>query len=76
MLRAALAARDLAGVEGRTNANAGDQSSPLAGPNKNGTRHTSGNLRPEFGGTGNHNSDLKTLAGNTWPAPWTGGRCN
>lgn len=46
----------------------GDQSSPLAGPNKNGTRHTSGNLRPEFGGSGNYDRDLKTLAGNTRPA--------
>jgi len=46
----------------------GDQSSPLAGSNKNGTRHTSGNLKPEFGGTGNYDEDLKTLAGETRPA--------
>ncbi|HGM7301878.1 TPA: RHS repeat-associated core domain-containing protein [Stenotrophomonas maltophilia] len=46
----------------------GDQSSPLAGPNKNGTRHTSGNLKPDFGGTGNYDSDLKALAGDTRPA--------
>jgi len=46
----------------------GDQSSPLAGPNRNGTRHTSGNLRPESGGTGNYDEDLKTLAGDTRPA--------
>jgi hypothetical protein len=46
----------------------GDQSSPLAGGNKNGTRHTSGNLKPEFGGTGKYDDDLKTLAVDTRPA--------
>ena len=46
----------------------GDQSSPLAGPNKAGTRNTSGNLTPENGGTGNYDDDLKTLAGDTRPA--------
>lgn len=46
----------------------GDQSSPLAGGNKSGTRHTSGNLKPEFGGTGKYEDDLKTLAGDTRPA--------
>ena len=45
----------------------GDQGSPLAGPNKSGSRHTSGNLKPEFGGTGNYDDDLKTLAGDTRP---------
>lgn len=43
----------------------GDQSSPLAGPNKAGTRNTSGNLTPENGGAGNHDDNLKTLAGDT-----------
>lgn len=45
----------------------GDQGSPLAGPNKSGSRHTSGNLKPEFGGTGNYDDDLKALAGDTRP---------
>lgn len=45
----------------------GDQSSPLAGPNKSGTRHTSGKLKPEFGGSGNYDDDLKALAVDTRP---------
>jgi RHS repeat-associated protein len=46
----------------------GDQTSPLAGPNKSGNRHTSGNLAPQHGGSGDYDTDLKTLAGNTRPA--------
>ncbi|WP_204274750.1 hypothetical protein, partial [Enterobacter hormaechei] len=46
----------------------GDQRSPLAGSNKNGTRHTCGILKPEFGGTGIYDEDLKTLAGDAGPA--------
>ena len=49
----------------------GDQSDPRAGPNKGGKRHTSGPLRPEFGGTGNFEEDLETLAGPV--RPWQPG---
>ena len=45
----------------------GDQNSPLAGGNKSGTRHTTGKLKPEFGGNGEYDDDLKTLAGDTRP---------
>ncbi|MEJ2416551.1 MAG: RHS repeat-associated core domain-containing protein [Exilibacterium sp.] len=43
----------------------GDQSDDRAGPNKNGTRHTSGPLTPENGGTGDYEADLETLTGGT-----------
>jgi len=49
----------------------GDQSSPLAGPNDSGKRHTSGNLAPEFGGVGDYEADLETLTGGT--RPWQPG---
>lgn len=43
----------------------GDQSDDRAGPNKNGTRHTSGPLTPENGGTGDYEADLEILTGGT-----------
>jgi len=46
----------------------GDQSDPRAGPNKGGTRHTSGPLRPELGGAGDFQTDLDKLTGGTRPA--------
>ena len=46
----------------------GDQSDSRAGPNKSGTRHTSGPLTPENGGTGDYEQDLQTLTGGTRPA--------
>ncbi len=49
----------------------GDQSSPLAGPNKSGKRHTSGKLTPENGGTGDYATDLEKLTGGT--RPWRPG---
>ena len=49
----------------------GDQSDPRAGPNKSGTRVTSGPLTPENGGTGYYDKDLNTLTGGT--RPWQPG---
>lgn len=46
----------------------GDETDPRAGPNSTGKRHTSGNLLPEHGGTGDYETDLETLAGPTRPA--------
>ena len=46
----------------------GDQSHPNAGPNKKGKKHTSGPLLPEFGGTGDYETDLQILTGGTRPA--------
>ncbi|MBY5969685.1 RHS repeat-associated core domain-containing protein [Halomonas denitrificans] len=45
----------------------GDQSSPKAGSNKSGKRHTSGPLLEEHGGTGNFGEDLEVLTGGTRP---------
>ena len=47
----------------------GDQSDPRAGPNRKGNRHTSGNLKPDYGGTGDFYDDLELLTGGT--RPWT-----
>ena len=46
----------------------GGQGNEQAGPNKGGARHTSGPLKPEFGGTGNFGADLEKLTGGTRPA--------
>ncbi|WP_350016393.1 RHS repeat-associated core domain-containing protein [Rhodanobacter sp. IGA1.0] len=43
----------------------GDTADPRAGSNRSGTKFTSGNLLPKFGGVGDYQSDLKTLAGDT-----------
>lgn len=49
----------------------GDQSDPRAGPNKGGTKHTSGPLRPDHGGTGDFQADLDKLTGGV--RPWQPG---
>ncbi|GAA6140405.1 RHS repeat-associated core domain-containing protein [Hydrogenophaga sp. 5NK40-0174] len=49
----------------------GDQSDERAGPNKDGTRWTSGTLRPERGGTGDFADDLDHLSGGV--RPWQPG---
>jgi filamentous hemagglutinin len=49
----------------------GDQSDPRAGPNRGGTRHTSGPLKPEHGGTGDFQADLDRLTGGA--RPWQPG---
>ncbi len=46
----------------------GDQGDSRAGPNKSGNRHTSGPLTSENGSTGDFETDLETLAGETRPA--------
>jgi hypothetical protein len=46
----------------------GDQTDPRAGPNKGGTRHTSGPLTPANGGTGDFAQDLDKLTGGVRPA--------
>jgi RHS repeat-associated protein len=43
----------------------GDQSDSRAGPNKNGSKHTSGPLTPANGGKGDYKDDLETLTGGT-----------
>jgi len=45
----------------------GDQSNPNSGPNKDGSRHTSGPLKPEYGGTGDFLADLEKLTGGIRP---------
>lgn len=45
----------------------GDQGDARAGPNRGGTRHTSGPLKPEYGGAGDFYSDLERLTGGTRP---------
>jgi RHS repeat-associated protein len=49
----------------------GDQGDPRAGPNKGGTKHTSGPLKPEYGGTGDFDADLQKLTGGA--RPWQPG---
>jgi len=49
----------------------GDQSDPRAGLNPSGKKHTSGPLKPEFGGTGDFVADLEKLTGGT--RPWQSG---
>ena len=49
----------------------GDQSDSRAGPNRDGTRHTSGPLSPDHGGTGDFQADLDTLTGGS--RPWQSG---
>lgn len=49
----------------------GLQRDPRAGPNKSGTRHTSGPLTADSGGTGNYEADLELLTGGT--RPWQAG---
>lgn len=60
-----------AGVPALPTTLVGSQTDPRAGPNRSGTRHTSGPLTTDRGGTGNYEADLELLTGGT--RPWQPG---